>query len=275
MVIFPHCKINLGLRVTRKREDGFHDLQTIFYPIPLLDVLEIIDSPDKTERNFSCSGLKIQGNPENNLCLKAVELLKNEFPSIPPISMHLHKNIPMGAGLGGGSSDGAFTLRLLNQKYQLGIGNSDLLRYAAILGSDSPFFIQDKPVYAEGRGEKMEEIELDLSSYSILLVSPGIHISTAEAFSRIIPIVPVTNMKELIKTPVSNWKNCIFNDFEYSITAAYPEILTIKEKLYAVGAVYASMTGTGSTVYGIFQKDELPEIQFNDRYRIDKILLSP
>lgn len=271
MVIFPHCKINIGLRVVRKRTDGYHDLQTIFYPLPIRDVLEVTNNANNSASNLTISGLSIQGEPTNNLCLKAYDLLKKDFSQLPPVHINLYKNIPMGAGLGGGSSDGAFMLRLLNARFQLKLSNKELLRYALELGSDCPFFITDNPAYAEGRGELMESIPLDLSEYSFLLVSPGIHISTADAFSQIKPTVPVNELRSLVSTPINNWKNNLFNDFEQSVFSKHPEIEKIKAELYKQGAIFASMTGTGSSVYGIFEKDRLPEKLFDGKYRTDRV----
>lgn len=264
MVIFPNCKINLGLRVVRKRTDGYHDLQTIFYPLPLHDVLEIVDTPNDST-TIHTKGLPIKGPVEKNLCLRAYQLLKKDFPSLPPVSIHLYKNIPMGAGLGGGSSNGAACLQLLNQKFQLGIPENDLIRYALELGSDCPFFILNKPCYAEGRGEQMELIRLDLSAYEFLLVNPGIHVSTATAFGEIEPALPDSNLKDLVQQPIQNWKNQIINDFEAPVFKKHPELAQIKSKLYDSGALYASMTGTGSTVYGVFERGAAPKGVFGGK----------
>ncbi len=256
MVLFPNCKINIGLQVLGKRADGFHDLQTIFYPINVKDGLEIIDNKQGNEIIFSTSGPAIEGVTENNLCLKAYHLLKKDFPSLPPIIMHLHKAIPMGAGLGGGSADAAFTLQLLNQKFSLGLDINELKKYALELGSDCPFFLINKPCFAYGRGEMLEEIALDLSSYKILIVNPGIHISTKWAFASIISGKTNVNIKELVTLPVNEWSGKISNDFETPVFKAYPEIVSIKDKLAAYGAIYCSMSGSGSSVYGIFDKYE-------------------
>lgn len=253
MVLFPNCKINLGLNITGKREDGYHDLVTVFYPIPLKDALEaVVADQDAAVVRFTSSGLPISGIPENNLCLKAWGLLKKDIPELTHVRIHLHKAIPMGAGLGGGSANGAFTLLLLNKLLQLGLSEKQLLQYALQLGSDCPFFIKNKPCIATGRGEIMEEIKLDLSGFYFVLVNPGIHISTAEAFAGIIPGKPEISIAELIKLPVDTWKNRLTNDFEKSIEKKYPVIARIKSTLYNHGALYASMSGSGSTVYGIF-----------------------
>ncbi len=266
MIVFPNCKINLGLHILQKRTDGFHDLETVFYPFPLQDGLEIIQDTSSNDVRFSSSGITIDAPSEQNICVKSYRLLKDHFPDLPAVKMHLHKVIPSGAGLGGGSSDGAFTLLLLNKKFGLGLTESQLINYALQLGSDCPFFIKNKPCYATGRGEQLEEIDLDLSRYKIALINPGIHINTGKAFSEIIPNQQRTNLPELIKLPVQEWKNYLTNDFEKVIFFTYPEIKSIKETLYKQGAVYASMSGSGSTVYGLFEKDVSLHFDFPDHY---------
>ena len=251
MISFPNCKINLGLRILRKRNDGYHDLETVFFPLPHYDIIELIHGSE--DLVFSGSGLRVAGDPANNLCFKAIQLLKKDFPELPAMRMHLHKNIPMGAGLGGGSADGAFTLQLINQKFRLGLSREQLLNYALQLGSDCPFFIINKPCVAYGRGEQLEEIGVDLSGYGILLVHPGIHVNTADAFSGIEPAIPAKSVKDIIQQPVSSWKNELINDFETTVFKKHPAIKSIKDSLYSGGAVYASMTGSGSTVFGIFE----------------------
>lgn len=255
MISFPNCKINLGLRVLRKRNDGYHDLETVFYPLPFYDILEIVHAPGNG--SFTGTGLPIAGEATNNLCVKAVELLKKDFPELPAIQMHLHKTIPMGAGLGGGSSDGAFTLQLLNQKFRLGLSKDQLLEYALRLGSDCPFFIINKPCFATGRGEQLEEIKVDLLDYRVMLMTPGIHVDTAKAFSETKPVIPSKSVKEIVRQPVTTWRNELVNDFEISVLKNHKEIREIKDFLYAKGAIYASMTGSGSSVFGIFPKDSV------------------
>ena len=253
MVTFPNCKINLGLNIVGKRNDGFHDIETVFFPLPLFDVLEVVTSQIKTEFiNTGISG----GETNNNLCLRAYEILKTDFPLLPEIKMHLHKTIPVGAGLGGGSADAAFSLALLNNKYNLNISSQNLLGYALQLGSDCPFFLINKPSFASGRGEILEEIDCSLSDYKILIINPGIHISTRELFQQISPSIPEKNIREIIAQPVDSWKNILVNDFEKIVFQNQPEIKNIKEELYQHNAVYASMTGTGSTVFGIFNANE-------------------
>ncbi|MBG9374686.1 4-(cytidine 5'-diphospho)-2-C-methyl-D-erythritol kinase [Panacibacter sp. DH6] len=256
MVVFPNCKINLGLNIIRKRPDGYHDLETVFYPLPLTDALEVIQpAAAPAGINFSMSGLPVQGTAENNLCIKAYHLLKNEFPQIPPVQMHLHKAIPMGAGLGGGSADGAFTLKLLNDKFNLGINAERLVQYALQLGSDCPFFIYNKPCFATGRGEVMNTLPLDLSAYKIIIVNPGIHINTGWAFSRVIPALPPHSIKDIVQQPVEKWQQQLINDFEAPVLSAHPSLKELKEKLQNLGALYVSMSGSGSTFFGIFEKN--------------------
>jgi 4-diphosphocytidyl-2-C-methyl-D-erythritol kinase len=265
MICFPSCKINLGLRITQKRADGFHALETVFYPITLRDALEIIIEPETSAApiTFTSSGLAINGDPSDNLCFKAYGLLKKDYPTIPNIKMHLHKTIPMGAGLGGGSSDGAFTLVALNQLFNLEIPEQALLDYALQLGSDCPFFIINTPAFATGRGEILKPINLNLDGYSIVIVNPGIAISTKLAFSLITPKVPDSNMEAIICEPVSSWKEKLLNDFEQPIFNSFPELANIKETLYQKGAAYASMTGTGSTLYGVFPTSMMDTLSFN------------
>ncbi|HEY5461753.1 MAG TPA: 4-(cytidine 5'-diphospho)-2-C-methyl-D-erythritol kinase [Hanamia sp.] len=252
MVTFPNCKINLGLNILQKREDGFHDIETFFFPLPFTDVLEIIIS--ENSGSFKNTGISVDEDG-NNLCMKAFDLLKKDFSELPEIKMHLHKAIFVGAGLGGGSSDALFTLLLLNKKYCLQISQSKLFDYALQLGSDCPFFLINKPCLATGRGEKMEEIPLSLSSYKILIINPGIHNNTKEIFQLINPVYPSKKIKEIIQQPINTWKNELVNDFEKIVFSKHPEIKKIKEDLYIHNAIYASMTGTGSTVFGIFNKE--------------------
>ncbi len=255
MVVFPNCKINLGLNIIAKRPDRFHNLETIFYPIAINDVLEIVQQQNETtDVEFTATGLQIDGDTSNNLCIKAYHLLKTDFPELPPVKMHLHKNIPMGAGLGGGSADGAFTLKLLNDKFQLALSNDQLINYALQLGSDCPFFISNQPCFAEGRGEKLQPIRLELSNYQFIIINPGIHVNTGWAFSQIQPKQPSKSINSIIQQPIETWKDELVNDFEEPVFKAHPQIKSIKENLYSQGAVYASMTGSGSTVFGIFKK---------------------
>lgn len=261
MISFPNCKINLGLHITNKRDDGYHDLETIFFPIPFTDVLEIITSDTFA---FTVTGLPI--NTDDNLCIKAYNLLKQNFPHLPAVKMHLHKVIPLGAGLGGGSSDAAFTLQLLNNKFNLKLKTGQLLDYALRLGSDCPFFVINKPCFAISRGEILQPVNIDLSMYKLIIVNPGIHIDTKWAFSKITPRQPVNSIKEIIVQPIETWKEQLQNDFEIAVFAEYPQIKKIKEELYNNSATYASLSGSGSTVYGIFSKDKYIQLEQDDTY---------
>ena len=280
MIAFPNCKINLGLNIVGKRNDGYHNLETVFYPLDLRDAIEIVEEKstqntmpdsDSYRDQFSISGLKVEGDVENNICVKAYHLLKKDFPDLPPVKMHLHKTIPSGAGLGGGSADGAFTLKLLNKKFNLNLTENKLLEYALLLGSDCPFFIINKPCFAEGRGELMQEIEVELSAYKILIVYPGIHINTSEAFSNIKPGVNKKSISEIIKQPIASWQEELYNDFEKPVFNQYPEIKKIKEKLYNAGAIYSSMSGSGSSVYGFFEKEKVVQVSFPENYMVKEL----
>ena len=266
MVTFPNCKINLGLHILGKREDGFHNLETIFYPVPFEDVLELIpNTNNKTAVEFTGTGLTVDGSAADNLCIKAYHLLKKDFPQLPAVKIHLHKAIPMGAGLGGGSADSSFMLKLLNERFHLNLSTSQLINYSLQLGSDCPFFIINKPCLATGRGELLEDVSVDLSMYKIVLINPGIHINTGWAFSQLAdakesdsykPSYPYTkSLKEIIQQPIETWKNDLKNDFEIPVFAAHPQIKEIKELLYQQGAKYAAISGSGSTVFGIFDQN--------------------
>ncbi len=255
MIAFPNCKINLGLNILAKKEDGFHDLETFFFPINIHDVLELIPSKENTTL-LTTSGIS-PGEAENNICLKAYNLVKKDYPGLPGIKIHLHKAIPLGSGLGGGSADGVATLQLLNKKFSLNITTGQLFGYALKLGSDCPFFLLNKPVFASGRGETLEPLQLSLSGYKIIIVNPGIHISTTEAFKDITPSIPKKRIKEIISQPIETWKKELINDFEKSVSKKYPLINKIKNDLYERGAIYSAMSGSGSTVYGIFKDDSM------------------
>lgn len=255
-----------------KRADGYHDLDTVFYPLPLQDALEIVHNPlPKTDVEFSSSGLAVDVAASENICLKAYRLLKKDFPQLPRVKMHLHKGIPLGAGLGGGSADGAFTLLLLNKKMALNLPEEQLIKYALQLGSDCPFFVKNTPCHATSRGEKMESLSLDLSAYKFVLVNPGVHVSTAWAFSHITPSAERASLKEAIQLPVVEWKGKITNDFEEPVMSHYPEIARVKETLYDEGAVFAGMTGSGSTVYGLFPKEAQPNFSFPTNYLVKTV----
>ena len=263
MITFPNAKINLGLHITEKRPDGFHNLETIFIPVGWSDVLEFVVAD---ELQFATSGIQISGSMESNLVIKAYRLLQKDF-GLPALKIHLHKSIPSGAGLGGGSSDGAFMLRLLNKTFNLKLSEDKLLDYSAVLGSDCPFFIVNKPAYATGRGELMNIIDLTLNGRFVLLVKPPIEVSTAKAFQFVVPKKSSVSLVELLQLPVQEWKDKVINQFEPSVFQYYPEIGTLKQKFYELGAEYASMSGSGSCVFGLFS--ELPphwESQFPADY---------
>jgi len=256
MIQFPNCKINLGLSILEKRTDGFHSLETVFYPVALKDCLEIVlykDSKNNTVE-FTSSGNPIPGDISGNLCIKAYHLLKKDFPHITAVKIHLHKIIPMGAGLGGGSSDGAFTLIMLNDLFELKLTQAQLINYAAQLGSDCPFFILNQAAHATGRGEILQPIDIDLSNYTFALIHPGVPISTAWAFQQIKPGQKEKTIAAIIQAPIQTWKDHLINDFEKPVFGAHPNLQTIKNELYQQGAIYASLSGSGSTIFGIFPK---------------------
>ncbi|MDX2173494.1 MAG: 4-(cytidine 5'-diphospho)-2-C-methyl-D-erythritol kinase [Bacteroidota bacterium] len=256
MVLFPNCKINLGLNVISRRSDGFHNIETAFYPIFWQDVLEVIEmkSNDK-DFELSQSGIIVDAKIEDNLIYKAYNLII-KIKTLPPLKVHLHKNIPMGAGLGGGSSDAAFFINLLDTKFKLNFSEVDKLNIASQIGSDCAFFIKNKPVFAKGKGNEFEEIALDLSKYYILVVYPALHSNTKEAYEGLTPKIPKHNLKSVIENnPINQWKDYITNDFEETIFKKYPVIKELKDLLYSNKAVYASMSGSGSAVFGIFNEE--------------------
>ena len=269
MIQFPNCKINLGLSILAKRADGYHELETVFYPIAVSDALEILPAANLT---MTQSGIAVPGDPAQNLCLKAYHLLKKDFPTLPAVQMHLHKNIPMGAGLGGGSSDGTAALIILNEQFTLGLNDQQLIAYASQLGSDCPFFVYNKACHATGRGEILTPIHLDLSNYQFLLVHPGVHIATAWAFQQLNPHTKSESIQAIIEKPITDWKNYLINDFEAPVFKAEPTLSAIKDQLYQLGAIYASMSGSGSSLFGIFPKghfNQAPSIEH--ALRIDLI----
>ena len=249
MVSFPPCKINLGLNVVRKRPDGFHDISTCFYPVAWTDVLEVVPAKDFS---FSSSGIAVPGASADNLCVRAYELLRKDF-QLKPVSIHLMKSIPIGAGLGGGSSDGAYALRVLNDIFGLSLSADRLREYAAKLGSDCAFFIDPKPAVGQGRGELLSPLDISLKGKFLIIVKPEVTISTAEAFAGITPNDPLIHPGTVLaRHPVAEWKELLINDFETPIFKRFPVISALKQKLYAFGASYASMSGSGSAVFGIF-----------------------
>ncbi len=249
MIVFPNAKINIGLNVVSKREDGFHNIETIFYPIKLSDALEFAEADETCLTN---SGIQIESDQKDNLIIKAYGILKANF-NLPNLKFHLHKIIPFGAGLGGGSSDAAFTLKMLNDYFNLGLSFEELEDYAGQIGADCPFFIQNKPTFATGIGNQFHNLELDLADYEIIILKPSITVSTPEAYKNVIPRNPKYRLTEIVKTPIDDWKNLIVNDFEKSVYAKYPQIAELKQLLYSLGANYASMSGSGSAVFGIFR----------------------
>ncbi|MEO8067085.1 MAG: 4-(cytidine 5'-diphospho)-2-C-methyl-D-erythritol kinase [Flavobacteriales bacterium] len=261
MIVFPPAKINLGLSVLRKRADGFHDIESVLMPIRISDALEVIVDPTLPPGwvEFSSSGIPIPGAPEANLCVKAIELLKRKR-SIPGVRMHLHKVIPTGAGLGGGSSDGAHALRLLNRLLDLQLEEAVLLALATELGSDCPFFLSDRPQLVQGRGERLTPIALDLSGWWLLLANPGIHVGTAEVYSNTRPNDRTTNISEALAEPVERWQGAVKNDMERYVFTAYPPVLQLRDALLAHGATYAAMSGSGSSVFGLFRNEPSTEL---------------
>jgi 4-diphosphocytidyl-2-C-methyl-D-erythritol kinase len=267
------------LRIGQKRADGFHNLETVFFPIPLNDVLEILPAQNLSNKqiNYSQTGNHIEGTEADNICIKAYHLLKQDFAQLPAIQMHLHKAIPSGAGLGGGSADGAFTLSLLNELFELTLSSEQLISYALQLGSDCPFFIINKPCFATGRGEFLTPVSINLTGYSIVIINPGIHINTGWAFLQLKQYTEALqnqaqiNLQDAIEQPVANWKNYLSNDFEWPAFDHYPVLKTLKETLYNNGAVYAAMSGSGSTMYGIFASKTVPNLNLPPNYFV-KIL---
>lgn len=258
MIAFPGSKINLGLRITHRLDNGYHSIESIFIPTSFSDILEIIPSIDKTE--FYYHGIEIPGDKDDNLIYKAWKLLAKDY-EIPPFKSNLLKAIPLGAGLGGGSADGSSMLKLLNQVFHLGISKKSLETYAKILGADCPFFIKNEPSYVEGIGEKLSAVSLHLKGYYLLIVCPGIHVNTREVFQSIEPRPTEDNLINIVNTfPISDWKEHVFNDFEDFAFHMHPELESLKMMLYEKGALYASMSGTGSSIYGIFEEEiELEE----------------
>ena len=261
MINFPIAKINLGLNVVEKRPDGYHNLQTVFYPVPIKDALEVQPMDPAFPSDYDCdlkvTNITIDGDEQRNLVVRAYQLLKKDFPTLPRIHAHLWKGIPTQAGMGGGSSDCAYMLLLLNQLFGLGLTDKQLVSYAAKLGSDCAFFILSRPCYAEGIGELLHPIDLSLSGYYIAVVRPDIPVPTKEAFSHIHPHYPAQNCRETVMQPVDSWRETLVNDFEESVFSLHPEIGQVKQQLYDMGATYAAMSGSGSSLFGLFK--ERPE----------------
>ena len=277
MINFPIAKINLGLNVVEKRSDGYHNLQTVFYPVPIKDALEVHVMDEAFPSDYDCdlkvTNITIEGDEQRNLVVRAYQLLKQDFPTLPRIHSHLWKGIPTQAGMGGGSSDCAYMMLLLNQQFRLGLTDEQLIEYAAKLGADCAFFILSRPCYAEGIGEKLQPIDLSLSGYYIAVVRPDIPVPTKEAFSRIRPHYPAQNCRETVMQPVETWRDTLINDFEESVFALHPEIGNIKQQLYDMGATYAAMSGSGSALFGLFKKqpDSLSQ-EFPNMFTFSSIL---
>jgi 4-diphosphocytidyl-2-C-methyl-D-erythritol kinase len=261
MITFPIAKINLGLNVVERRPDGYHNLQTVFYPVPLKDAIEVMPMdegfPSDVDCDLKVTNISIDGDEQRNLVVRAYQMLKQDFPALPRVHVHLWKGIPTQAGMGGGSSDCGFMISLINRMFDLGLSEEQMIQYAAKLGADCAFFILSRPCYAEGIGERLEPIALDLSGWYIGVVRPDIPVPTKEAFSRIHPHFPAKNCREVVMQPLETWRKDLVNDFEESVFALHPEIGDIKNRLYDMGATYAAMSGSGSALYGLFK--EKPE----------------
>ena len=277
MITFPVAKINLGLNVVEKRADGYHNLQTVFYPVPIMDALEIVPMSDGFPSDVDCdlkvTNITIEGDEQRNLVVRAYHLLKADYPELPRVHAHLWKGIPTQAGMGGGSSDCGYMIRLLNETFDMGLSSEQMQQYAARLGADCAFFIESRACYAEGIGERLQPIDLDLSGWHIGVVRPDIPVPTKEAFSRIHPHYPALNCRDVVKQPVETWRDRLTNDFEESVFVLHPEIGAVKEQLYKMGATYAAMSGSGSALFGLF-KDEPDALRqtFPDMFTFSGVL---
>lgn len=271
MITFPLAKINLGLNVVERRPDGYHNLQTVFMPVPLTDALEVHEMdaafPSEVDCDLKVTNIAVEGDEQRNLVVRAYNMLKGEFPDMPRVHAHLRKDIPTQAGMGGGSSDCAAMLLLLNRMFSLGLTQQQLIDRAAQLGADCPIFILNRPAYAEGIGEKLTPIELSLQDYYLAIVRPNIPVPTKEAFSRIKPHMPAKNCLDIVRQPIDTWRHELVNDFEESVFALHPEIGAVKQRLYDLGAVYAAMSGSGSALFGIFKKEPALEGEFQGMYK--------
>ena len=277
MITVPVAKINLGLNVVEKRADGYHNLQTVFYPVPIMDALEIVPMSDGFPSDVDCdlkvTNITIEGDEQRNLVVRAYQLLKADFPDLPRVHAHLWKGIPTQAGMGGGSSDCGYMIRLLNETFDMGLSSEQMQQYAARLGADCAFFIESRACYAEGIGERLQPIDLDLSGWHIGVVRPDIPVPTKEAFSRIHPHYPALNCREAVMQPIETWRDTLTNDFEESVFVLHPEIGAVKEQLYKMGATYAAMSGSGSALFGLF-KDEPDALRqaFPDMFTFSGVL---
>lgn len=266
MISFPNAKINLGLHIIKKREDGFHNIETVFYPIQWNDVIEIRKTEGNNSIDLKTFGIEIAGDLKDNLISKAYNLLKEKY-SLPALEICLLKNIPSGAGLGGGSADAAFFLKSIKENYLPGLSESELENYASKLGADCAFFIHNKSLFAKEKGNVFEDIRIDLSGYKIQIIYPGIHVSTPQAYAACKPRGEgVSELKQIIESGILNWKDHLENDFEKTVFPQFPELQKVKNKLYESGAVYASMSGSGSAIFGIFKSDQqIPEMNYPSR----------
>jgi len=260
MISFPNAKINIGLHIKRKLSNGFHEIESLLYPIKLKDALEFVESDETT---LVQSGQSLDNAPEDNIVMKAYNLLQEDYPRITALNIHLLKNIPSGAGLGGGSADASFMLKMLNSHFQLNITQEKLEAYAARIGSDCPFFIANKTSLATGRGDQLNVFELDLSEYVIQLICPELHVSTKQAYSHVVPNPNSAGLITVLARPIEEWKDHLSNEFEESVFRQFPQLTEIKNALYDGGAIYASMSGSGSSIYGIFPKNKKADIQVN------------
>ena len=258
MITFPNAKINLGLNIVERRPDGYHNIETVFYPVPLTDVLEIVPAQDDKETTLTCHGNQVDCPPEKNLVMKAYRLLQERY-SLPAVEMHLYKHIPDGAGLGGGSSDAAHALIMLNQMFSLGLTDQELAAHAVTLGADCAFFIYNRPMLATGIGDVLSPVDVSLKGKTLLLVKPPMGVDTRTAYSRVVPQEPTVPVTEVIARPVMSWDGLLVNDFEPSVFAVLPQLWLIKARLLDAGAEYAAMSGSGSTIFGIFDSDKLAE----------------
>lgn len=269
-ITFPAAKINLGLNIVERRADGYHNLETVFYPVPIHDALEItpmnINFPSALDCDLKVTGIKVEGNEERNLVVRAYQMLKEEFPQLPRLHAHLYKGIPTQAGMGGGSSDCAAMLRLVNKIGALNLTSQQLIDRAARLGADCPFFIDSKPAYAEGIGELLQPIALDLSGWYLCVVRPAIPVPTHEAFAHVKPQRPARCCRDIVMQPVETWRDCLVNDFEQSVFMAHPELAQVKQNLYDLGAVYAAMSGSGSSLFGLFRSPVCYPAQQDDTF---------
>ena len=276
MLTRPIAKINLGLNVVEKRPDGYHNLETVFYPVQIEDALEVYPMAPEFPSEYDCdlkvTNITIDGDEQRNLVVRAYNLLKADFPTLPRIHAHLYKGIPTQAGMGGGSSDCGFMITLLNQMFNLGLTDQQMIDYAARLGADCAFFILNRPCYAEGIGEKLQPIDLDLKGWYLSLVRPDIPVSTREAFALIKPHHPEVNCREVVKQPVESWRGALVNDFEGSVFAVHPELGAVKDRLYELGATYAAMSGSGSTLFAL-SRQPLNLDEFNSEGTFRKTIL--